>query len=155
MKTEMPSGAEEIHDLRIRKKIVPNETVFVSLVGDLHDCNWIVYVSPDIDPRNYDWRWVRNLSICLVYGSMIHRDIVKDYAETIAKYKPNGNADGDPFNGYLFLWNADLQAGAHLTYTPEIYGDIELGLTNFPAETVYRRVYPYELHFLKGVEIVK
>jgi len=38
---------------------------------------------------------------------------------------------------------------------PEIYGDIELGLTTHPAQTVYRRVYDYELEFLLGVDSVK
>lgn len=156
MKNPLPDGASEIYDLRVNKKMVPNDTVFISLVGDLYDCNWVVYASPDKSPSNYDWRWVVNLRICLVYGASVHRDIVKDYAETIARYKPNGGYSiNDTFHGFLYLWNADKQAGAHLTYAPEIYGDAELNLTNFPAEVTYRRVYPYELHFLNGVEIVK
>jgi len=156
MKRPMPSGASEIHDLRVSKKMVPNEIVFVSMVGDLVDGNWVVYVDINKDPESYEWIWAVNLQICLVYDTSVHRDVVKHYAETIAKAKPNGGyISGDSFHGYLYLWNVDKQAGAHLTYTPEINGDIELGLTTHPAEAVYRRVYPYEMEFLKGVDSVK
>jgi len=156
MKNPMPDGASAIYDLRMHKKMVPNEIVFVSMVGDLTDGNWIVYVDPNKNPQDYNWIWARDLQICLVYGASIHRDIVKDYAETIAKAKPNGGYIAtDNFHGYLYLWNIDKQAGAHLTYRPEINGDIELGLITHPAEAVYRRVYDYELEYLLGVNNVK
>ena len=156
MKNPLPDGAGEIYDLRINKKMVPNEIIFVSMVGDLVDGNWIVYVDPNRNPETYNWIWARDLQICLVYDASIHRDMVKHYAETIAKAKPNGGyMTGDKFHGFLYLWNVDKQAGAHLTYTPEIYGDIELGLTTHPAQTFYRRVYDYELEFLLGVDSVK
>jgi len=156
MKKPLPDGAGEIFDLRMHKKMVPSEIVFVSMVGDLTDGNWIVYVDPNKNPESYEWIWARDLQICLVYDTSIHRDLVKHYAETIAKAKPNGGyMSGDTFQGYLYLWNVDKQAGAHLTYTPEINGDIELGLTTHPPETQYRRVHSYEMEYLKGVDSVK
>jgi hypothetical protein len=156
MKKPLPDGAGEIFDLRMNKKMVPNEIVFVSMVGDLSDGNWIVYVDTNKNPESYEWIWARDLQICLVYDASVHRDLVKHYAETIAKAKPNGGYIAtDNFHGYLYLWNVNKQAGAHLTYRPEINGDIELGLITHPAEAVYRRVYDYELEFLLGVDSVK
>ena len=102
MKNPLPDGAGEIYDLRINKKMVPNEIIFVSMVGDLVDGNWIVYVDPNRNPENYNWIWARDLQICLVYDASIHRDMVKHYAETIAKAKPNGGyMTGDKFHGFI------------------------------------------------------
>ena len=84
MKRLMPSGASEIHDLRVSKKMVPNEIVFVSMVGDLTYGNWIVYVDINKNPESYEWIWAVNLQICLVYDTSVHRDIVKHYAETVS-----------------------------------------------------------------------
>ena len=55
MKNPLPDGAGEIYDLRINKKMVPNEIIFVSMVGDLVDGNWIVYVDPNRNPETYNW----------------------------------------------------------------------------------------------------
>lgn len=152
MKRPLPDGAGEIYDLRIRKKIVPNEIVFVSLVGDMLQSNWIVCVNSNQRPEFYDWTWVRNLQICLVYDSTIHKDIVKDYAETIARCKPNGGyMSNNNFSGFLYLWNIEKKAGAHLSYTPEIIGDIDLGITTIEAECHYRRLWSSEVQYLEGV----
>lgn len=151
----LPEVAEIIYQNRIQKKIVPNEIVFVSLVGDLIDGNWQIVANPNTDPAKYDWRWVVDLQICLVYNSTISSELVKSFAKEIVKHLPNQHSVRDNFHGYLYLWNTEKQQGAHLTYHPAVMGDASIELEDIPECMSYRKLFKYETSFLDGVSHVR
>lgn len=153
---KLPDGdAQMIWDMRLLK-MKPSEMVMVSLIGELADGTWQIFPAADIHPKNYDWRWVRDLQICLVYDSTCHKDRVKSTALEIAKGKSSGDqGKSNGFQGSLYLWNVSLGAGAHMTHTPEILGDPELMLPTHPEEIVYRNLFPYEIPFFTSIESPK
>jgi hypothetical protein len=148
-----PDGdAMKLWDMRI-SGFKPNDMVMISLIGELTTGRWQIYPSPEVHPKKYEWRWVRDLQICLVYDSTCNKDKVKAIALEIAKNKSIGDqAKTDGFTGSLFLWNTSLKAGAHMKHTPEIHGDPSLMLPNHPEEIVYRSLSPYEVPFFLDIE---
>ena len=148
-----PEGdAKRLWDMRV-SGFKPNEMIVISLVGEVSGGRWQIFPSAEVHPKNYEWRWVRDLQICLVYDSTCHKDRVKAVALEIAKNKSIGDqTTTDGFHGSLFLWNTSLNAGAHMRHRPEILGDPNLLLPTHPEEIVYRNLFPYEIPSFVEIE---
>lgn len=150
----LPDGAQRIWDSRLAG-FKPSEMVLVSLVGDLVDGNWQIFLSSSVHPRDYEWRWVRDLQVCLVYDSTCSQDRIKETALEIAKNKSIGeDSISNGFHGSLFLWNVSVEKGAHMKHTPEIHGDPFLSLPSHQEEIKFRGLYPYEIPFFQGIKNV-
>ncbi|CUI02638.1 hypothetical protein BN2497_53 [Janthinobacterium sp. CG23_2] len=94
-------GAEPILAAR-RRGMKPDEMIRVSLVGSLCHGNHVVYAEPG---AAYDWRWVRDLDVCVCIGPSA------DWAATakaIAMQRP----------AHLSLWNSYEQWGAKVYLIP-------------------------------------
>ena len=148
-----PDGdARRLWDMRI-SGYKSEEMIMVSLIGVLTTGNWQIYPSSDVHPKRYEWRWARDLQICLVYDSTCNKDRVKAIALEIAKNHSRGDQHkADGFTGSLFLWNVSLKAGAHMRHTPEIVGDQNLQLPTHPEVTIYRNLFAYELPSFLDIE---
>jgi hypothetical protein len=148
-----PGGdAQKLWDMRI-SGFKPTEMIMVSMIGELTTGRWQIYPNQEVHPKNQEWRWVRDLQICLVYDSTCNKDKVKAFALEIAKNKSVGDQESSRgFIGSLFLWNTSLKAGAHMTHTPEIIGDPNLLLPTHPETNIYRNLFPYEVPFFLDIE---
>lgn len=94
-------NAQPIVDARLRG-LKPDEMVLVSLVGHVDAANHTVRAIPG---TAYDWRWVRDLDICVYVGER------GDWIETlkaIALQRP----------AYLGLWNCQNHWGARVYLIP-------------------------------------
>ncbi len=96
-----PHNAAPIIAARLKGR-KPAELIRVSLVGELGPGNHVVQVEPG---KAYDWRWVRDLDICLYIGSQ--GDWV-DVLKAIALERPED----------LSVWNDDEQWGAKVYLVP-------------------------------------
>ena len=98
-----PHNAAPIIAARLKGR-KPAELIRVSLVGELSPGNHVVQV--DLG-KGYDWRWTRDLDICLHIGSQ------HDWVETlkaIALERPE----------HLSVWNEDEQWGAKVYLVPTV-----------------------------------
>jgi hypothetical protein len=117
-------NAQPIVDARLRG-LKPNELVLISLVGHVDAANHTVRATLGTP---YDWRWVRDLEICVYIGERV--DWV-DVLKAIALQRP----------AYLCLWSCVGQWGAQVYLTPS-------------AEDIARpvRQWTYELDFLPWLD---
>lgn len=115
MKT-MPFNAQPIWDARLRGQ-KPADLVFISMVGKLNAENHTVQVKPDADPAHYEWRWVRDLSVCLVYGNAVSPTLVTRMVTEIIQHLPRHTTSPALRNqGEMATWNVDTQAGSRWDY---------------------------------------
>jgi hypothetical protein len=88
-----PGGdAQRLWDMRI-SGFKPTEMIMVSMIGELTTGRWQIYPNQEVHPKNQEWRWVRDLQICLVYDSTCNKDKVKAFALEIAKNKSVGDRE--------------------------------------------------------------
>ena len=97
----IPTNAEPIIAARLKGN-KPAELIRVSLVGSICHGNHVVYADPAIA---YDWRWSRDLDICLHIGPS--NDWV-DTLKAIALQRPE----------HLSIWNTFEQWGAKVYLVP-------------------------------------
>ena len=129
----LASGARRIWNMRINGK-KPNEPVFITAVGPLNSGTFQV----DIDtsgpaPTTYDWRWVIDLSVCIVYENASNHRFLSKLAREVLARSPNGGYM-QPFRpgfGYLWMWNVDKQDGSLISYWR---GHEGVPLLHIPAE---------------------
>ena len=116
-KPKLPQGASRIWDMRVAG-VKPNEPVFISTVGPLRDGNFQVYLSEVGRFEQYDWRWIIDLCVCLVYDSHVDPKKLSQFARRLVRNAPNGGymTPFDPSFGYLWLWNSEKQNGSLLSY---------------------------------------
>lgn len=118
------ANAQAILDARLQG-FKPDELVLVSLVGHVSAANHTVLAIP---ATTYDWRWVRDLELCVYIGEG------QDWVGTlkaIALQRP----------AYLSLWNTAERWGARVYLIPTA-ADI--------AKPV--RQWAYELDFLPWLD---
>lgn len=122
--TPLPINAQPILDARLRG-FKPDGLILISMVGHVEAENHVVRAIP---ATPYDWRWVRDLDVCVYVGERL--DWV-DTVKAIAMQRP----------AHICLWNCMEHWGAkvYLVPTPE---DI--------AKPV--RQWAYELDFLPWLE---
>ena len=128
----LPRGAGRIWNMRIGGT-KPNEPVFVSTVGPLRDGNFQVLLDNIDRATEFDWRWVVDLSVCLVYDAYVDHKKLGRLAKHILRHAPNGGY-ATPFNpnfGYLWLWNTNKQNGSLLSYWK---GHDGIPIMHIPAE---------------------
>jgi hypothetical protein len=97
----LPLNAQPIVAARL-KGMKPDEMIRISLVGSLCNGNHVVHAKPGIP---HDWRWVRDLDVCLYVGPTM------DWADTlkaIALHRP----------AHLSLWNSYEHWGAKVYLVP-------------------------------------
>lgn len=94
-------NAQPIVDARLRG-FKPSELVLVSLVGHVHAENHTVRAIPG---NAYDWRWVRDLELCVYVGE---RNDWVDTLKAIALHRP----------AYLSIWNCSEHWGAQVYLIP-------------------------------------
>ena len=98
-----PTNAEPIIAARLKGR-KPAELIRVSLVGAICEGNHVVYADPAIA---YDWRWSRDLDVCLHIGAQ------PDWADTlkaIALQRP----------AHLSIWNTAEKWGAKVYLVPTV-----------------------------------
>lgn len=118
------ANAQPILEARLRG-FKPDELVLVSLIGRIDAANHTVRAIPS---NAYDWRWVRDLELCVYIGD--GQDWV-DTLKAIALQRP----------AYLSLWNTAERWGAR-SYLVPTAADI--------AKPV--RQWTYELDFLPWLD---
>lgn len=129
----LPQGAGRIWNMRVGG-MKPSEPVFISTIGPLRDGSFQVYLNPADKFEQYDWRWVVDLCVCLVYDNHSDHKKLSRIARHLVRYAPNGGYM-TPFNpnfGYLWLWNAEKQNGSVINYWK---GHDGIPLMHIPAET--------------------
>lgn len=99
--TPLPLNAKPILDARMRG-FKPSDMVIVSMVGHVESQNPVVRAIPATD---YDWRWVRDLEVCVYIGERLDW---LDTLKAIAKQRPD----------YLCVWNSFGHWGAHVYLIP-------------------------------------
>lgn len=117
-------NAQPIVDARMRG-FKPDDLVLVSLVGHVSAANPVVRAIPG---TLYDWRWVRDLELCVYVGER------GDWVQTlkaIALQRP----------AYLAIWNCSEHWGARVYLVPRT-DDIERP----------QRQWQYELDFLPWLD---
>ncbi len=120
----IPKNADPIIAARLKGR-KPVELIRVSLVGPLSEGNHVVHAPPG---KAYDWRWTRDLDICL------HIGLSNDWVETlkaIALQRP----------AHLNIWNTSDQWGAKVYLVPTA-GDLALPVKDWH----------YELDFLPWLD---
>jgi hypothetical protein len=145
-------GAQEIWDMRMQGKR-PNEVVFVSLIGPLNDGNFQVLIAPSDRINAFDWRWARDLSVCLVYHDKVPHERVSELSKLLVRQAPNGGY-ANPFTptaGYLWMWDAIKQNGLLLTWFSGYLGIPELGIANEPEMFDLSPMSRFDLPTFKGV----
>lgn len=107
------TGAQKIWNLRV-EGVKPSEVVFISLIGPLNDGNFQVFLPQGQSIESLDWRWVVDLSVCIVYGQKTEQNTLARLTKTILRFAPNGGYLGghNPAFGCLWLWDADKQDGS-------------------------------------------
>ena len=131
-KLTLPQGASRIWDMRVAG-VKPNEPVFISTIGALRDGNFQVFLDEPAKYEQFDWRWVVDLCVCLVYDGHVDHKRLSQVARHILRHAPNGGYM-QPFNpkfGYLWLWNTDKQNGSLVSYWK---GHDGIPLMHIPAE---------------------
>lgn len=154
MNPTLPYGAQEIWDLRMTGKR-PNEVVFVSLVGPLNDGNFQVLIAPSDRIQTFDWRWVRDLSVCLVYHDKVPHQRVSELSKTIVRQAPNGGY-AKPFMpsiGYLWMWDVAKQNGFLLNWIDGHLGIPELGIKGESESFNLTPMGRFDLATFKGVAL--
>lgn len=152
MKPRLPAGAQEIWDLRLQKK-KPNSTVFVSLIGELPNEMFQVLVAPTQRFEELEWRWVRDLSVCVVHHETTPPKRVADLSQMLVRLAPNGGFTRpfSPSFGYLWQWNAAQQDGYLLSWWQGHQGIPELEIADQPEEIEIAKMSRYERHVFMGV----
>lgn len=97
----IPTNAAPIIAARLKGR-KPAELIRVSLVGSLCHGNHVVYADPAIA---YDWRWTRDLDVCLHIGPSANW---VDTLKAIALQRP----------AYLNVWNTYEHWGAKVYLVP-------------------------------------
>lgn len=132
MKPRLPYGAEQIWNLRLQKK-KPNEIVFVSLIGEINT-NYQVLLGSSQRIEELEWRWVRDLSVCVVYDDDTPVNRMTELTRHLVRLSPNGGYIGkhDPNFGFLWTWNAKKQNGYLLSWWKGFNGIPELEIDDQP-----------------------
>lgn len=153
MNPTLAYGAQEIWDMRMQGKR-PNEVVFISLVGELNEGNFQVLIDPADRVGTMDWRWVRDLSVCLVYHPAIPHVRVSELSKLIVRQAPNGGYVKPfmPTAGYLWMWDVSKQNGFQLTWHSGYLGIPELGINNQPEDFIATPMSRLDLETFKGVK---
>jgi hypothetical protein len=94
-------NAQPILDARL-KGLKPSNLILVSLVGHVHAGNHTVRAIPGTE---YDWRWVRDLDLCVYVGE---RGDWVDTVKAIALQRPD----------HLSIWNCVDHWGARVYLIP-------------------------------------
>lgn len=153
MKPKLPVGADEIWDLRMKGK-KPSELVFISTIGELNSGNFQVY-APKIGITDYDWRWVRDLSVCLVYDDSTPAKLASELTRAIARCAPNGGyTKFSPAFGYLWTWNAGRQTGQLINWWQGHAGIPELGIEDVKEQFEITPLSRWEKPSFEGVRAV-
>lgn len=128
----LPQGAGRIWNMRVGG-MKPNEPVFVSTVGPLRDGNFQVLLDTLDRATEYDWRWIVDLSVCLVYDAHVDHKKLSRLAQHMLRHAPNGGyiLPFNPNYGCLWLWNTDKQNGSLATFWK---GHEGIPLMQIPAE---------------------
>ena len=153
MSAPLAYGAQQIWDMRMQGKR-PNEIVFVSLVGPLVDGNFQVLLDPADRISTFDWRWVRDLSVCLVYHDKVPHQRVSEVSKAVVRQAPNGGyvKPFTPTIGYLWMWDVIKQHGLQLTWHSGYLGIPELGIGNQPETFDLSPMSRFDRVAFKGVK---
>lgn len=120
----LAKGAQPILDARMKGRR-PADMVIIALAEPVNTDNPVVYA---LAGQRYDWRWVRDLDVCLYVSS---EDDWPDLAKEVLLCRP----------AHMELWSHSEQWGAHLYLMPTEQ-DI--------AKPV--RMWRYDLDFLPWME---
>lgn len=147
----LPEGAQEIWDMRMRR-VKPNEIVFVSMIGPLNSGNYQVFVTPKDRIEQLDFRWVVDLSVCVVFDRRVPAQRVTDLVRAIVRQSPNGGyTKFSKSFGYLWTWDAGKQSGWMVSWWKGILGIPELDIETIPEEFTKHTLSRYERICFEGV----
>lgn len=150
MRPKLAEGAQEIWDLRMSGK-KPTELVFVSMIGELNAGNFQV-MAPKVGFGDYDWRWVRDLSVCLVYDDNTPNRPCADLTRTLVRCAPNGGYTRfSPAFGYLWTWNATRQSGQLIHWWQGHAGIPEIGIEDVAEQIEIQPINRWEITSFEGV----
>ena len=151
MRPKLAHGAEQIWDLRLKGK-KPTEVVFISMIGELNAGTFQV-MAPKGGFADYDWRWVRDLSVCLVYDEQTPPKPCSELARILVRCAPNGGyTKFSPAFGYLWTWNASRQNGQLLEWWQGHAGIPEIGIEDVPEQIEIAPINRWEKKSFEGVE---
>jgi hypothetical protein len=85
-----------------KRGMKPSEMICISLVGTLCNANHVTHADP---AKTYDWRWVRDLDVCVYVGPSMNWPAT---LKAIALCRPS----------HLSLWNAYEHWGAKVFLVP-------------------------------------
>jgi uncharacterized protein YdaU (DUF1376 family) len=149
--SNLAHGAEAVWELRVGGK-KPTEIVFISMVGYLNAGSYAIF-APEDDPTRYDWRWVPDLSTCIVYGNSSNGKQLSALMKVIVRNAPNGGyTKFAPTQGYLWTWNVDKQSGHLLTWWKGHEGIPELEIEGIPESFELEKLRHWESAAFKGVD---
>lgn len=149
--SRLPDGAQEIWDMRMQRK-KPNEIVFVSLIGPLNSGNYQVFINDKDRVEQLDFRWVIDLSVCIVFNNRVPNARVSELVKAIARHAPNGGYS--QFNksfGYLWLWDASKQDGFLVSWWAGVTGIPELDIPTQPEDFTKYKLSRWERISFEGV----
>lgn len=151
MRPNLAPGAEFIWDMRMQGK-KPAGLVLVSCIGELPEQNLQV-LAPRGKPEDFDWRWVFDLSVCVVYDSKTPAQYRTELFAAILRCAPNGGyvPPASRTQGYLWTWDADQQTGHQLDWWAGYDGIPELGIKDEPERIDTRTLSRFERMNLKGL----
>lgn len=152
MNPTLAYGAQQIWDMRMQGKR-PSEVVFISLIGELNEGNFQVLIDPSDRIQTFDWRWARDLGVCLVYHDKVPHQRVSELSKLLVRQAPNGGyvKPFTPSAGYLWMWDAVKQNGLLLTWFSGYLGIPELGIHPQPEEFQLTPMSRYDMASFKGV----
>lgn len=145
-------GAKRIWDMRVQG-LKPNEIVFISLVGPVNSGNFQVFLPQGQAVDALDWRWVMDLSVCVVYRTETDKALLGRLVKAILRNAPNGGyiTPYKPDFGYLWLWNAEKQEGMMATWWRGHKGIPLIGIPGEPEKFDYQRMDRFDRHCFAGV----
>lgn len=141
----LPQGAKRIWQMRVNR-MKPDDMVLVSVIGPLKS-EWVVEVGLNDKFEQMEWRWLTNLSVCLVFDETCDRKRLFELAKHMLRHAPNGGyTKFDMSFGHLWMWNAATQKATLLNWWKGYEGIPELGIPSQPetvdAENVPSRYWP-------------
>lgn len=148
----LPFGAREIWDMRVGGK-KPSTPVFVTMVGPITGGPFVVTVPEGRSVADYDWRWVRDLCVCVVSGNDTNTAALRGLLQHILRRAPSGGIGSpvSPAVGTVWSWNADRQDGTITNWWAGHAGVAELDISAQPEQFSERVMAPYERAAFMGV----